>query len=114
MSSDLPSSAQRKADLERLLKMREAASTPPTTAPGPAKANSRQHRDAFFAKYDRDDDTMNAIASIVGGVLTAAVLWHYGSLALGLVVGLLWGGLVYAVAGWEEEKRRRKRDRDWS
>jgi uncharacterized protein (DUF2062 family) len=57
---------------------------------------------------------MNAVASIVGGVLTAAVLWHYGSLALGLVVGLLWGGLVYAVAGWEEEKRRRKRDRDWS
>ena|SRR5579863_1511411 len=107
----LPSPAERRADLKRLMEIRASSSTEPPSKLNPT-AQAEVERRRRFAEADRYSDLMNMLASGVVGAITAAFAWHYsGSLAAGAVIGFLWGGLIYSAVGWEQERRRRKRDR---
>jgi hypothetical protein len=95
------------------MEIRESESTePPIKLTVAERGIERQRR---FDDADRYERIMETVASIVGGVLTTAFLiWRFSMNALGaLVIGFLWGGLIYGICGWEHKKRRRRRrDRD--
>jgi hypothetical protein len=105
-----PSPTQRKADLDQLMKGMDAGSRESAPTPDPAE-HAETKRQRRFDDFDRYDGMMGTAASIVVGALTVAFLmWRFSFSFFGaLVIGFLWGGLIYAVCGWEREKRRNRR-----
>jgi hypothetical protein len=102
----LPPPEQRRADLAQLMRRYDPIPPPPPTDEQAAEQERQSRREAF----DRSEDRMGIFGAIAVFALTVfTVRFWFGSFLGGLVLGLLWAGLVYAVAGWQTEKRRHQR-----
>jgi hypothetical protein len=106
----LPPPELRKADLKQLMEAINAVSTEPLPAFDLAE-RAEAERQRHFDNADRYETIMATAGSVIAGaVATVLIMWQFSASFFGaLVIGLLWSGLIYAVCGWEREKRRNQR-----
>jgi Ca2+/Na+ antiporter len=80
----------------------------PTPDPAEHAEAERQRRFDDADKYEKIMETAASIA--VAALTTVFITWRFSVNFLGaLVIGFLCGCLVYAIFGWEHEKRRNRR-----